>query len=248
MAVASCLIRQPQILSLPPLKLEGKYSTQNLRGHHLFPPEQVSASKTPSRNTSESDRIETGAAGGERPGRGRRGWRYQRSHRWKSRSRGSRERERGRDEEEKEGGKDEGGNSSRSSKSKSIESIHSLLLEIFLPLFPFFLASNHTVPHGRQMMRVPRGDVVTSLDVLPPFILHPANDTFSTQLSLASVISYSYGPPIRIGRSIFEVESKIMKNSFPFLNSRWKKDCAKIVFDSSRIEEKCWHGNRNRSG
>lgn len=158
------------------------------------------------------------------------------------------ERERGRDEEEKERGKDEGGNSSRSSKSKSIESIHSLLLEIFLPLFPFFLASNHTVPHGRQMMRVPRGDVVTSLDVLPPFILHPANDTFSTQLSLASVISYSYGPPIRIGRSIFEVESKIMKNSFPFLNSRWKKDCAKIVFDSSRIEEKCWHGNRNRSG
>lgn len=103
-------------------------------------------------------------------------------------------------------------------------------------------------PHGRQMMRVPRGDVVTSLDVLPPFILHPANDTFSTQLSLASVISYSYGPPIRIGRSIFEVESKIMKNSFSFLNSRWKKDCAKIVFDSSRVEEKCWHGNRNRSG
>ena len=100
-----CRIRQPQNPFLPsPPKLEGKYSTQNLRG---WPPPlsfhsgEVSASEArrhPPATPLESDRIENGSSW-QRAARKRGGeeWRYQRSHRWKSRSRGSRERERERE-------------------------------------------------------------------------------------------------------------------------------------------------------
>lgn len=57
----------------------------------------IRGNRTPSRNTSESDRIENGSSWRRAAGRRGEGWRYQRSHRWKSRSRGSRERERERE-------------------------------------------------------------------------------------------------------------------------------------------------------
>lgn len=97
----------------------------------------IRGNRTPSRNTSESDRIENGSSWRRAAGRRGEGWRYQRSHRWKSRSRGSRERERGR-------GKDEEGSCSRSSKSKSIESI-SLSSPYFFTLFSLSL-SRTTIP------------------------------------------------------------------------------------------------------
>lgn len=143
----------------------------------------IRGNETPSRNTSESDRIENGSSWRRAAGRRGEGWRYQRSHRWKSRSRGSRERERGR-------GKDEEGSCSRSSKSKSIESI-SLSSPYFFTLFSLSL-SNHDSRDDRWC-GYHEGTSWRHLSSLPSFILHPANDTFSTQLSLASVISYSSG-------------------------------------------------------
>lgn len=68
------LLISPQ--SSKPTLLEGEYPIQNLRGHHLFPLGQVSASEATGHPLATPlNRIEskTGAAGGERPRGGGRG-------------------------------------------------------------------------------------------------------------------------------------------------------------------------------
>lgn len=166
-------ISDPKSAWPPPLSTRASFS---IRGN-----------KTPSRNTSESDRIENGSSWRRAAGRRGEGWRYQRSHRWKSRSRGSRERERGR-------GKDEEGSCSRSSKSKSIESI-SLSSPYFFTLFSLSLSARF---QGRQMMRVPRGDVVTSL-VLPPFLYPPPCERHLFHPAVTRICNFLFvRPPIRL--------------------------------------------------
>lgn len=175
------LLISPQ--SSKPTLLEGEYPIQNLRGHHLFPLGQVSASEATGHPLATPlNRIEskTGAAGGERPGGGGRGG-VIRGATVGNRGHEGAERERGR-------GKDEEGSCSRSSKSKSIESISLSSPYFFLSLS----LSNHDSRDDRWC-GYHEGTSWRHLSSLPSFILHPANDTFSTQLSLASVISYSSG-------------------------------------------------------
>lgn len=132
------LLISPQ--SSKPTLLEGEYPIQNLRGHHLFPLGQVSASEaTRHPLATPLNRIEskTGAAGGERPGGGGRGG-VIRGATVGNRGHEGAERERGR-------GKDEEGSCSRSSKSKSIESI-SLSSPYFFTLFSLSLSTRTTIP------------------------------------------------------------------------------------------------------
>lgn len=165
-----CRIRQPQNPFLPPPpKLEGKYSTQNLRG---WPPPlsfhsgEVSASEArrhPPATPLESDRIENGSswqrAARKRGGRG-------------GVIRGATVGNRGHEgaEREREIG--------RRRKLFSLFEIEIYRTIYFTSIFfyPFFISLSFSrfEPRfqGRQMMRVPRGDVVTSL-VLPPFLYPP---------------------------------------------------------------------------
>lgn len=162
-------ISDPKSAWQPPLSTRPSFS---IRGN-----------ETPSRNTSESDRIENGSSWRRAAGRRGEGWRYQRSHRWKSRSRGSRERER-----EREG---------RRRKLFSLFEIE--IYRIYFTLFSVFFYSFLSLSLSNHDSRDDRwcgyheGTSWRHLSSLPSFILHPANDTFSTQLSLASVISYSSG-------------------------------------------------------
>lgn len=181
------LLISPQ--SSKPTLLEGEYPIQNLRGHHLFPLGQVSASEaTRHPLATPLNRIEskTGAAGGERPGGGGRGG-VIRGATVGNRGHEGAERERGR-------GKDEEGSCSRSSKSKSIESI-SLSSPYFFTLFSLSLEPRF---QGRQMMRVPRGDVVTSL-VLPPFLYPPPCERHLFHPAVTRICNFLFvRPPIRL--------------------------------------------------
>lgn len=147
----------------------------------------IRGNRTPSRNTSESDRIENGSSWRRAAGRRGEGWRYQRSHRWKSRSRGSRERER-----EREG---------RRRKLFSLFEIE--IYRIYFTLFsvffyPFLSLSLEPRFQGRQMMRVPRGDVVTSL-VLPPFLYPPPCERHLFHPAVTRICNFLFvRPPIRL--------------------------------------------------
>lgn len=82
-------------------------------------------------------------------------------------------------------------------RNRNLSNLFHSLLRIFLP---FSLSLSRLEPRfqGRQMMRVPRGDVVTSL-VLPPFLYPPPCERHLFHPAVTRICNFLFDrPPIRL--------------------------------------------------